>query len=151
MIGITRSTVVHAPAARVFDHLADPRNMLEIWPSLLEVANPSVTADGGHAFDWTYRMAGIRFRGKCATVDVERGRRRFDRNTGGIPSTFRWTFTPRGEETEVALEIEYEIPVLVGWVAGGLLRAANEREAETVLSNLRTRLETGVVPVRRAA
>ncbi len=151
MIGITRSIVVRAPAARVFDHLADPVNLLEIWPSLLEVTNARVAADGGHAFEWAYRMAGVRFRGSCATLEVERPARRLDRNAGGIPSTFSWTFRPRGEETEVALEIAYEIPAIVGWVAGGLLRAANEREADTMLANLKTRLETGVAPVRRAA
>jgi carbon monoxide dehydrogenase subunit G len=149
MPAITRSIAVHAPAARVFDHLSDPAGLLEIWPSMVEVSDARVEAGGAHRFDWTYRMAGVPFHGHCDTVEVEAARRRVDRNTGSIPSTFRWRFDPRGEDTEVTLEVEYAVPALLALVAGPVLRAVNEREAETLLANLKTRLETGVAPVAR--
>lgn len=151
MLSISRSIVIAAPPARVFDQLTEPRNLLEIWPSLVDVANPRVEGDGRHAFDWTYRMAGVKVRGRCDTAEAERPGRRVDRNRGGIPSTFAWTFAARGDATDVTLEIEYDVPTIVRLAAGPLLRAMNEREAETLLANLKTRIETGVVPVSRSA
>lgn len=150
MVGISRSIAIQAPAAQVFAHLAEPGNLLEIWPSLVAVRNTHTEQDGRHAFDWTYRMAGLPFRGHCDTTALVPGRVREDRNSGGIPSTFRWTFEPQGDRTQVRLAIEYEVPGLVQLVAGGAIRAMNEREAETLLANLKARLETGKAPVRRA-
>ena len=148
---IQRSVVIAAPVARVFEQLTEPRSLLEIWPSLMWVANARVDPDGKHVFDWSYRMAGVRFRGQCVTSGVDRPHRRVDRNTGGIPSTFIWTFEARGEDADVTLEIEYEVPGVLRLLAGGLLKAMNEREAETLLANLKARMETGVPPVKRAA
>jgi uncharacterized protein YndB with AHSA1/START domain len=148
---ITRSVLIVAPVARVFEQLTDPRHLLEIWPSLASVANARVEPDGKHAFDWSYRMAGVSFRGKCLTSGVDRPHRRVDRNTGGVPSTFIWTFEGRGEDTDVTLDIDYDVPGVLRLLAGPLLRAMNEREAETLLANLKARMETGVPPVKRAA
>ena len=151
MIAIARQIAIRAPAARVFDQLSPPGNLLEIWPSLVAVEDARVEPDGRHSFAWTYRMAGVKLRGRCDTVELERDRRRVDRNTGGIPSTFRWTFEPLGDETAVRLEVEYEVPALLRMVAGAVLRALNEREAETLLANLKARIETGIPPVKRVA
>jgi uncharacterized protein YndB with AHSA1/START domain len=148
---VTRSIAIDAAAERVFDQLTDPRSLLEIWPSLVEVRSPRFEADGRHAFDWTYRMAGIPLDGRCETVEAERPLRRVDRNTGGIPSTFRWTLASRAGATAVTLEVEYGVPRILRVVAGRILQALNEREAETLLLNLKARIETGVPPVNRAA
>jgi uncharacterized protein YndB with AHSA1/START domain len=151
MLTVKRSIAIEAPMERVFDQLTDPRNLLEIWPSLVEVTSPRFEPDGRHAFDWTFRMAGVPFHGRCDTVEVERPRWRVDRNTGGIPSTFRWSVEPRGGASAVALEVEYRVPRVLRVLAGRILQALNEREAETLLVNLKARIETGVPPVKRAA
>ena len=62
----------------------------------------------------------------------------------------RYTMSePRGEVTDVRLDIQYAVPGVLRLAAGPLLRAMNEREAETLLANLKTRIETGVPPLRR--
>ena len=149
MVPISRSITIGAPAGRVFEQLTEPSALLEIWPSLVSVANARHESDGRHAFDWTFKMAGIRFQGHCDTLEVDSGRRRVDHNEGGIPSTFSWEFEPRGEATEVKLEITYQIPLLLRMVGSPVLRLMNEHEAETLLANLKARLETGVPPVQR--
>ncbi len=148
---VKRSILIEASVERVFDQLTDPKNLLEIWPSLVDVTSPRFEPDGSHAFDWTYRMAGIPFHGKCETVEAARPHRRVDHNTGGIPSTFRWGLGPRSGGTVVTLEVEYAVPRILRVVAGRILQALNEREAETLLLNLKARIETGVPPVKRAA
>ncbi len=151
MVSIKRSIEIGAPQARVFDHLADPRSLLEIWASLEKVDHPTHDAEGRHAFDWTYKMAGVRFRGHCDTVELVHGERRVDHNTGGIPSTFRWAFAPSAAGTRVTLDVDYDIPAVLGFLAGPVLRIVNEREAEGMLQNLKLRLETGRAPLARAA
>ena len=138
---ISRSIRIHAPVAQVFEHLSKPENLLEIWPSMIEVKNEVVQASGAHAFDWTYKMAGVRFHGHCETVEVEPNRLRVDHNESGIPSTFRWRFAGADGTTEVQLEIEYEPPFVLGLVAAPFLRRLNEHEAETLLANLKARME----------
>ncbi len=140
---IQKSIRIHAPVAEVFDHLSNPVHLLGIWPSMVEVKNEVVEPGGEHTFDWTYRMAGLNFHGHCETVLVERDRLRVDHNDSGIPSTFRWEYAGTGDATEVRLGVEYELPAtLFGRLAAPFVRRLNEREAETLLRNLKERLES---------
>ncbi|WP_242333502.1 MULTISPECIES: SRPBCC family protein [Anaeromyxobacter] len=140
---IEKKILVEVEAARVFDYLHDPRNLLEIWPSLVEVTNVQLKEGGGADWDWTYKMAGLRFHGRSETVEAVRPRRFVTKNEKGIPSTFTWTLEQRDAGTEVVLKIQYELPLpLLGHVAELFLRHSNEREAETLLENLKERLES---------
>jgi len=141
---IRKSIAIESAPSKVFDYLTEPAHYLEIWPSMVEVSNPKTSPDGAHSFDWIYKMAGMRFHGHSETVEVERPRFRKVRNASGIPSTFQWTFAPRGSMTDLTLEVDYEIPgALLGKLAAPFLRRLNEREAETLLENLKGRLEVG--------
>ena len=42
---ITRDIQVDTPVDRVFDFLADPNNLPEIWPNIIEVKNVKKTKD----------------------------------------------------------------------------------------------------------
>ncbi len=140
---IEKSVLIETDAGRVFDHLADPKNFLEIWPSLIAVDNVQMREGGKADWDWTYKMAGLRFHGRSETVEADRPRRRVTKNEKGIPSTFEWTFEQRDHGTEVRVRVDYEFPVpLLGKLAAPFLRRMNEREAETLLENLKERLET---------
>lgn len=146
---VKRSVVVDVPAARVYDYLTDPRSLLEIWPSMVEVSHVVVGGEGEQSFDWTYRMAGVPFRGHADTVEVQRNRLRVVKNESGIPSTFRWTFEPGDAGTTVDLEVDYEVPLQpFGRLAAPFLRWLNAREAETMLSNLRAKLKPAAAEAR---
>jgi uncharacterized membrane protein len=89
-------------------------------------------------------MAGLKLDGHAETVEVQRDRLRLVRNTGGIPSTFRWSFEPRAEGTDLGLEIEYQMPgQLLTRLAAPFLRRLNEREADALVHNLKERMEAG--------
>ncbi len=138
---VSKNVVIDAPPKKVFDYLTEAAHLLAIWPSLVEVSHEKIERDGGHSFDWIYKMAGMRFRGHAETVEVERDRLRLVRNASGIPSTFRWTFDAREGGTDLALEIEYELPIRSLVFAEPLLRRLNEREADTLVHNLKARME----------
>lgn len=142
---IRRNIRIAAPAMVVYEHLANPENLVAIWPGLVEVKNVKLGATGAASFDWTYKMAGMRFHGQSKRLEAEPGRRLVEHNERGIPSTFRWTFATReGGDTEASVEVEYEIPVpLLGKFAAPFIRRLNERELDTLLVNLKERLEAG--------
>lgn len=64
------------------------------------------------------------------------------KSTGGILSTWTWTFKPENGKTLVNLVVEYTIPVpVLGKVAEQLVLRQNEREADLAITNLKERLE----------
>ena len=139
---IRKYAFIEAPPAKIFGYLTEAAHLTEIWPSLDEVSKVETKPDGAHTFDWTYKMAGLKFHGHAETVEVQRDRLRLVRNATGIPSTFRWTFEPRDNGTDLALEVEYEMPgKLLGRLASPFLRRLNERDADTLVHNLKERME----------
>jgi len=141
---IRRFAFIEAEPARIFGYLTDATHLTEIWPSMVEVSSVQTKPDGAHSFDWTYKMAGVKFHGHSETIEVQRDRLRMVRNASGIPSTFRWTFEPRAGGTDLGLEIEYEMPgQLLSRLAGPFVRRLNEREADTLVHNLKERMEAG--------
>ena len=140
---ILKSVVIDAPPEEVFAYLCNANHLPEVSPGIVEVKNVIVTPDCGQSFDWTYRLAGIRFHGHAETVEVVKGRYHAVRNETGIPGTFRWSVESHEDGTEARLEIDhYEFPVpFLGRLTGPILRRLNEHEADTVMRNLKARLE----------
>jgi hypothetical protein len=67
------------------------------------------------------------------------------KNEKGIVSTFYWTYAGENGETRVTMEVDYALPIrLLDKLAEPFLHRINEREAETVLENTKTRMEIGV-------
>ena len=46
MPNIRKSVRIDAPLDRVFEYLAQPENLLEIWPNMIEVSNVQHRPDG---------------------------------------------------------------------------------------------------------
>jgi uncharacterized membrane protein len=143
---IRKSIAIRAPVDQVFDYVGDPRNLPEIWPSLVEVRNVEPHPDGS-SFDWDYKLLGMRIHGHSDPVELVRNARQVTRSVTGIPNTFRWIYGCRGDETEVTLEVDYEVPVL-GRLASGIVGRVNEREAQIMLANLKRRMEGPASPTR---
>jgi uncharacterized membrane protein len=140
MATIRRSITIRAPIAQIFDFVADPTRLPEIWPSLVAVRNVQAHANGS-SFDWDYKLLAMRIHGHSDPVELVRNERLVSRSEKGIPSTFRWLFAAQGDRVEVALEVDYTVPML-GRLAEGMVGKINEREAETLLGNLKRTLET---------
>ena len=139
---IERSVTIGVPVERVWDYLTRPENLVDIWPSMVEVRNVQRNPNGSHRFDWTYEMAGLRFEGHSETTEIEENRRLVSHNERGIPSTFEYRFEPRDGETRFTMTVQYEIPnTLLDKLAEPIVAKLNEREAETLLANLKDVLE----------
>lgn len=142
MAKIEKTILINAPVEKVFAFMAKPENLPEIWSSLQEVRNVRPLPNGGYAYDWTYKMAGMRLEGKAEWTEFVENQRIVDKNESGIPSTFVWTYWPEGAGTRVSVSVDYTIPgAVVGKLAEPIVQKMNEHEAETVLSNLKARME----------
>lgn len=142
MAKIEKSIFIVARLDKVFAFMAEPGNLPEIWPSLLEVRNVKPLPNGGYCFDWTYKMAGIRFEGQAKWTEFVKDQRIVYVNESGIPSTFIWTYQPEDGGTRVSVNIEYSIPgIALSRLTEPIIHKMNEQESETILANLKVCME----------
>ena len=142
MAKVEQSITINAPVEKVFSYVCDPMNQLEWLPSMTDVRD--ITGEGvGQKFGWTYKMMGISFKGETEVVESVANQRRIIKSTGGIQSTWTWTFKSENGKTVVNLAVEYTIPVpVLGKVAEQLVLRQNEREAALSMTNIKERLES---------
>lgn len=146
---IRKTIEIKAPVQRVYDFLTQPTNLPSIWPNMIAVTNVVASTGGSHDFDWQYKMAGIHFHGHSKTLEAQPGKLVRMQNEGGIPSTFVWTYQGLdGAGTRLTVDVEYTIPTpIVGKIAEALLAKLNERDADTLLANLKDVMESGATSV----
>jgi len=138
MAKITRSIFINAPVERVFKYHTDPNNNTEYWPSMVEVKNIEDHHTGGKKFDWVYKMAGVRFEGTTTPVEYVPNKRLVVQSTGGIESTFVYDYELEGDGTRLSMEVDYKVPVpVLGKLAESFILKSNEREADTILANIK--------------
>ena len=142
MAKVVKSTLIHAPVGKVFEFMNTPDKLVEVWPSMVEVSNVQQQPGGGSNFHWKYKMAGMFFEGDTTVQEFVPEQRVVTSNAGGIPSTFVWTYQTEADGTRLTMEAEYTVPVKVlGKLAEPVIAKINEREAETVLENVKIRME----------
>ena len=140
---IVRDIRVDTPVETVFNFLGDPNNLPEIWPNIIEVKNVKKSKDNpGFNFNWTYKMSGLPFEGKCETIEYMPYDRLAFKTNKGLDSTITWRFQPSGQETHVTLKFEYQIPSsLLKRIQEDVVIQENEHEVAALLQNLKSRLE----------
>ena len=142
MATIKRSIFVDAPVEKVFGYANNPENLPEIWPSILEVKNIKQLPNGGYSYDFIYKMAAIRLTGSSVDTEIVPNERAVSNSTGGIESELTWMYEPEGGGTKVTTLVDYKIPLpFLGKTAEAFIVRLNENESETVLANLKARLE----------
>jgi uncharacterized protein YndB with AHSA1/START domain len=142
MAKIDKSIIINAPLEKVFAFMAEPGNLPEIWPSLLEVRNVKPLPNGGYCYDWTYKMAGIRFEGQVEWTEFVKDQRIVYHNEIGIPGTLTWTYQAENGGTRVSVDVEYSVPgAALSRLAEPVIHKMNEHESETILANLKVCLE----------
>jgi carbon monoxide dehydrogenase subunit G len=144
MIDVSDTVRVDAPPSAVFAYLDEPRNHVEVTPSLAGVDDIEPLDNGGKRATFTYGIAGVGLDGELVQTEHSPDERmRFDLR-GSLPGEIDIRLEPDDGETLVTYAATYEIPGRVlAAVAEPFVRRYNERELRTLLDNLKTRLETG--------
>ena len=138
-----RDIRLKVPSDQVFSFVVDPRNLPEIWPNIVEVKNVKKSkSDEGFNFNWVYKMTGEQFEGNCETIEYRPYDRIAIKTSNGLNSTITWSFRPTGQETQVTLQFEYQIPAsLLKRTKEEIVTQGTEHELDAMLQNLKTRLE----------
>jgi len=147
MVRIEKSTHIDVPVEDVFRYMDVPANQTEVTPSLVESAFIERLPNGGSRATWAYKMAGVRLSGEVhATTYVPPERIEFAME-GDLNGRIWWTFAAEDGGTRFTYGTEYEVPVpVLQNVAEAFARRYNEREVETLLHNLKDRLEAETAP-----
>ena len=114
---------------------------MEFIPSITDVRD--IFGQGlGQRYGWTYKMMGVSLKGQSLVVEYSPNERRVERTTGGVLSTWTWTFKRKGRRTLLELVVEYTIPVpVLGKVSEKLMKTQNEREADLAMATIKARME----------
>ncbi len=141
MARVVRISTIRAPVDELFGFVLDKARLIEWWPSMKEVRDVAPLPNGGYRFNWTYRMAGITVDGSGQDVEFIPNQLIVTENKGGIPSRFVWNFQALGKQTRLTLQAEYKLTGPLGRLAEPVVLKLNEREADTILANLRRIVE----------
>ena len=143
MAKVEKTITINAPVEKVFDYIDQPTNLPEIWPSLMEIKDVQTLPNGGHTDRWVYKMAGMRFEGTTEGIEHVTNQRIVSKTKGGVESTQTWVFQPEAGGTKVTFEVEYNIPIpVLGKLAEAIVVKMNDREGDSILANLKTRMES---------
>jgi uncharacterized membrane protein len=142
MATVNKSITIHAPIEKVFKYTTDQTNLPEIWPSLVENKVVERLPNGGTKAQFVYKMAGMRFEGISIDTEFIPNQRVVSKTEEGVESEITWEYQSEGEATKVTFRAEYTVPIpLLGKLAEALIVKLNENEAETLLANLKARME----------
>jgi uncharacterized protein YndB with AHSA1/START domain len=135
---VDNEVIINAPVEKIFNYISQPRNLQQIWPSVVEIKNQKLLPNGGYRYQWTYKMSGIHFTGQGECIDLVPNVVLTSKNTGAIESMVRFTFRSKENQTKVTLSIDYQVPSsLLGHLAEIIILKMNDKEAELILDNLR--------------
>ncbi len=144
MAHIKKDILVNAPLQRVFDMIYDFENVPKWMVGMEEVRNISPGERGvGSSFEWTYNMVGVKFDGSSRIVSLDPPRKAVIESTGGIDSTWTWTYVAEGQGTRLTCDLEYEVPGAgLGKIADKLVvERTNAKNLEKGLENIKALVE----------
>lgn len=145
MAKLDQTIIIHTPLEKVFKFMADPYNLPVIWPAMDEIRNVVPNPNGGWNFEWTYKMAGMKFEGAAETIEFVPNKHYITHSTKGIESKFCWEYENVPEGTRLHIQVEYKVPIpLIGKFAEVIIVKQNDHEAHNMLHNLKDLMEIRV-------
>jgi len=144
MAHIKKDILIDAPLQQVFDMIYDFESIPKWMVGMEEVRNFSPGERGaGSSFEWTYNMAGVKFDGTSHIVSLEPLRKAVIQSTGGIDSTWTWTYAAEGSGTRIACELDYTVPGAgLGKIADKLVvERTNAKNLEQSLAQIKALVE----------
>jgi uncharacterized membrane protein len=147
---VENEVIINAPVQEIYDYVSKPSNLLQIWPSLLEVTHQTLLPNGGYSYRWKYKMSGIRLSGIGESIEVEPNVLLKTRNIGDFDSIATFKFQSSNIRTRVNLAFDYNLPMLLlvsNQLSENIILRMNAKEAGLLLDNLRIIFEEGSPPM----
>jgi ligand-binding SRPBCC domain-containing protein len=149
MARIVKDVTIMAPAGEVYAFAHDPRHWAEWFVGLSGPTELTGEGEAGTVGEFTYKMAGIPFPLTITVTEAGEKAGHFYCKTGFTGPLAGYqvvTFTPQGERTVVAVEVEYTVPgKALGRIADRLvIERMEEHAADSTLANLKALIEAKV-------
>jgi uncharacterized membrane protein len=144
---IKKSIVIDCPAEKVYKHGTDPTRWYEWYVGLSEPEEMLGNGETGTKMTMKYKILGVDLPVSCEIVEnTEKGDCYVWKGIikGAINSIQTWTYVPEEENTEVMIDIEYEVPGnILGKLADILVvEKVQDKAMEETLKNLKTACES---------
>lgn len=134
MASAEKTAEFNVPVGKAFNFITDISRWPEWIPPLTGVSNLSGSGMGT-TYDWEFKLGPLpRFSGTGEVVKLIPNRR-LEVQTHGVPSSWLFAFSDRGDQSVIKLTIEYDVPG--GSIASGLVT----KQIEEGLNLLRDFLE----------
>lgn len=146
MAHLKRSVLIHALVEKVYAIARDPRRWPTWFVGMSEIDKLTGEGEVGTVAEFSYALAGMHF---PVTVEVTEdhigpeGARWQGKIGGPLSGEQTWIYTPKGDDTEVTVEIEYTVPgKALGKIADRLIiERTQERSADQTMENLKALCE----------
>ena len=134
-----RVEISNSPEA-VIEYVADCRNRPLFLGPLKSIGDiqgdPSAV---GTRWKWTWVALGMEFEGTGECLQHEAGRLYAFKTKGGVASSWTYRAEPRGEESTLTIDVDYEVPASVAGKlpTSDVAERMKKNEAERVAENLK--------------
>jgi len=146
MLTVREHIDIAASVETVFDYMDEPRHQPAITPSLTESHLLERLPNGGSRVRYTYTIFGLSFSGEVRATDYVPNERIVWSMEGDLQGTIRWYFQPLrdGTHARFTYAATYALPgpSIVRPLLKPFVRRYNEREVNTLLEHLNTRVES---------
>jgi hypothetical protein len=142
MIKSELSVQINASPEQVFARLSNPMNSVEDVPSIIEVKD--IKGQGkGMTYVEVYKMAGVRLAINTTVSELIPNKQYTEQyEVMGKKGTRTCQVEPCDGGCRLSVILQYEVPIpLIGKLAEPLLKKLNERDFQTTLDTVKSRLE----------
>jgi uncharacterized membrane protein len=148
MAHIKKSILIHAPVEKVYALARDPNRWPTWFVGMGEIEKLTGTGEAGTVAEFSYVMAGMHFPVTTKVLEDHigpQGARWKGTIEGPLAGEQTWTYTPKGGDTEVAVDLEYTVPgKALGKIADRLIiERTQDRSADQTIENLKKLCEAG--------
>ncbi len=142
MVTLSRSITIRARVDEVFRFLEDKAPFPEFWPNMIEVSEIRDLPNEDKHYHWTQKMAGLRFEGVGSRFESILNKKLVSKAETDTGSTITWLMEAHSGATDVTFQADYMITVpALGGLAEKVVVKLNERQADTMLADLKTLIE----------
>lgn len=135
MATVEETAELDVPVDHAFDVIADLGQWPKWVPPLTNVSN--ISGSGmGTTYDWEFKLGPLPAFSGTGEVTKFIPNRRFEVQTKGVPSTWTFGLSDRGDQVVISLAIEYDIP------GGGVVSGLVSKQIEEGLGLLKGILES---------
>ena len=101
MSQISKDMIINVPAEKVFAFVSNTPNLVEVWPSLVDISDWKRDDQGLGEFRHIYQMAGFRYSGTNRDIEFIQDKKIVTESKGGLDALVTWEFEPVEGGTKV--------------------------------------------------